>query len=123
MSGGVPDPKEPTVPEATVLSMLVDAVRRVEESVVQLSRDVNTQIGLLPSTYVPRQEVRQWVDDLIIDVGKEEAERRTDIAGLRAEVAAVEERRRSDRWQAITVALSLAGLGLTLLILVIAHWK
>jgi hypothetical protein len=109
--------------DATVLSMLVDAVREVKESVTQLSRDLSEQLGRLPNTYVPRQEVRQWVDDLIIDHGQERAERKTEIAELRAQIATVEERRRSDRWQAITAALALAGLGLTALVLIISHWK
>jgi hypothetical protein len=109
--------------DATVLSMLVDAVREVKDSVTQLSRDLNLQLSQLPTAYVPRQEVRQWVDNLTIDHGEERAERRTEIADLRAEIAAVEERRRSDRWQAITAVLALAGLGLTALTLIITHWK
>jgi hypothetical protein len=109
--------------ETNVLSMLVDAVREVKESVSQLSRDINLQLSRLPSTYVPRQEVRQWVDDLIGDVGDERVERKSEVAALRAEIAAVEERRRSDRWQTITAVLALAGLGLTALTLIITHWK
>lgn len=109
--------------DTTVLSMLVDEVRAVRETVAQLSRDLTEQMSRLPNAYVPRQEVRQWVDDLIIDIGKEEADRRAEIAELRAEITAVEERRRSDRWQTITAVLTLAGLGFVVLSLVIAHWK
>jgi hypothetical protein len=109
--------------ETSVLSMLVDEVRAVRETVAQLSRDLTEQMSRLPNAYVPRQEVRQWVDDLIIDIGREEADRRAEVAALQAQLAAVEERRRADRWQAITAALVLAGLGLTLLTLVISHWK
>lgn len=153
MSPPSPDEKSGGV---TVESLLVASVREVKDSVAQFTRDMSEQISSLgremhqqwsnmPNAYVPRQENRQWIDDLIIDLQAERADRlrettalklelvtqnselkaelKTEIGELKTTVTTVEERRRADRWQAIMAALVLLGLCVTLFGILVTHWK
>jgi hypothetical protein len=53
-----------------VLGIVVESLRRLDDSVSQLSRDVNTQLSRLPNDYVPRREVERRFDELTVDVGE-----------------------------------------------------
>lgn len=140
----------------TVESLLVASVREVKDSVSQFTRDMSEQISNLsremhqqwsnlPNAYVPRQENRQWVNDLITDLQAERDDRlreigalklelvtqnselktelKTEIADLKATDVTIEERRRSDRWQTVMAVLVLLGLCATLFGIIATHWK
>lgn len=68
------------------MGMVVESLRRLEDSVTRLSENVNHQLSRLPSEYVPRREVERRLDELTVDLGAEEAERVRKIDGLRAEI-------------------------------------
>ena len=140
----------------TVESLLVASVREVKDSVSQFTRDMSEQISNLsremhqqwsnlPNAYVPRQENRQWINDLITDLQAERADRLRETAAMKLELVTqisdlktelksetadlkvadttIEEHRRSDRWQTVMAVLVLLGLCATLFGIIATHWK
>lgn len=112
----------------SALSLIVDGLKRVEESITRLAVELHDQLGRLPNDYVPRREVDRRFDEHTMDIGELRAriaERwalgesevdklRTEIRQVEAEREADEQQRRKDRqWAigvAITVAIALLGL-------------
>lgn len=104
----------------TAISLIVDGLRRVEESITRLSADVHDQMSRLPELYVPRREVERRFDEHSIDIGEVSArlvEKRAshdaDIKDLRACLKQIEtdreedeQQRRRDRQWAIGVAVT-----------------
>jgi len=68
------------------MGMVVESLRRLEDSVARLSENVNMQLSRLPTEYVPRREVERRLDELTIDAGEERAERQRGIDSLRADI-------------------------------------
>lgn len=122
---------------ASVLSMIVDGLREVKESVARLSVDMTGQLSKMPDIYVPRREVEHRLDEHTIDIGelRNRAEVRkvshdADIKHLRDCIEMVEEKRRVEKQAAdaqrvidkrwlIGTALTVIALVLTLLTLVL----
>lgn len=91
---------------ASVVGMIVDSLKRVEESVTRLSTDMHEQMSRLPSLYVPRLEVDRRFDEHTIDLGELRAalaEKRAthdaDIRSLEEDIERVEARRKADEAQ------------------------
>lgn len=99
--------------DAGVLGFVAESLRRLEDSVARGFSDVNRQLTELPTHYIPRQELQKELDRLTVNIGAEEAERKSDIAELRRQrEAQAAEQRTARRWLiglAATGALSATG--------------
>lgn len=78
--------------ETGVMSMVVTALRRLEDSVSRLAGDMNSQLSRLPEQYVPRREVERRFDELHIDLGAEQAARQAAVADAGTKVTDLERR-------------------------------
>jgi hypothetical protein len=65
-----------------VMRIVLDTLRRVEDSVDRLSQDVNTQLSRLPEMYATRRETERWRDDLTKVLTAAEAKHDADIARI-----------------------------------------
>lgn len=121
--GGVP---------ISALSMIVDGLREVKDSITRLSIDMHEQLSRLPNDYVPRRELERRFDEYTIDLGDLRArlvEKRethnADIKDLRECLKAIEDAREADeqqrqadrRWLIGTV-IAVVGLLVTVIALV-----
>lgn len=132
--GGVP---------ISALSMIVDGLKRLEESITRLSVDMHEQMGRLPNDYVPRREVERRLDEYAIDLGaldvrltEKRATHDRDIKDLRECLKQIEldreqdeqererqrkadlQRRETDRRWLIGTVIAVVGLLLTMIALV-----
>jgi hypothetical protein len=102
----------------TVIGLVTQGLAEVKEAVTQLSRDLHGTLARLPTDYVPRREVERRFDDLIIDLGAEQAAREQAVKALveaqdKAALAAASHR----RWligTVLTVLIALLGFGIDL---------
>jgi hypothetical protein len=111
---------------ASVIGMVVDGLRRVEESVTRLSTDMHDQLSRLPDIYVPRREVERRFDEHTIDLGEirahtaaKQMQHDADMQRLDAAIQAVEERRRADRKWLFGAVSTVIGLLLTVITIVL----
>jgi hypothetical protein len=104
-----------------VLDFVAESLRRLEDSVARLSADVNRQLGDLPVLYVPRREVERRFDDLVQDVGAEQAARQGDVDRLTARMDEAERHRVAGRRWAIGALLTSLGLLVALASLLLPH--
>jgi hypothetical protein len=109
---------------------LTQGQARVEAALLALTDTVNRKFDELGTRFVPRFEVEgkfgsiaehQTQQDRRLDLL--EAGRDIDRIAVGTRMDKLEERHRSDRLNAVIVAISLAGLALTALALIITHWK
>lgn len=86
----LPTPRGAEDVPGAVLGIVVESLRRLEDSVGRLSSDMNGQLSRLPELYVPRRELDRRFEDLAADVAEgvrkvtsEETDRRADVEKLR----------------------------------------
>ncbi|RBY82691.1 hypothetical protein [Blastococcus sp. TF02A-26] len=97
-----------------VLSLVVESLRRVEDSVGRLSADMRVELAKLPEQYIHRREADRRFDELSLAVREEEAERQRDVASAREQVTGLERRLVEGRRWVVGLACGsgLAGIGL-----------
>lgn len=111
---------------ASVVGMILDSLKRVEESVTRLTVDMHEQMSRLPELYVPRREVERRFDEHTIDIGElrsQLAEKRIkhdgDVERLEALIDASEIQRRADRRWVFGAACTVVALLLTVTTIVL----
>lgn len=112
-----------------VVSMIVDGLNRVEESITRLSADVNGRLGQLPNDYVPRREVEHRFDEHTIDIGElrgqivaKGAKHDLDVEALKKALDLDRERRQTDRRWVIGTVITVAALVVAVLSLVLTRF-
>lgn len=99
-----------------MLNLVVDTLRRVEDSLGRLSENVTMQLSRLPSDYVPRREVERRLDELTFDIAGEETARVAAIKDLKDEIEKARARAVTFRhWLIGTGVTASAALGSTLI--------
>jgi hypothetical protein len=105
-----------------VLNLVVDTLRRVEDSLGRLSENVTLQLSRLPSDYVPRREAERRLDELTLDIAAEEQERLAAIKELKDDIEAAKARQTTaHRFLIATSVAAITGL-LTTAASVITHY-
>lgn len=109
----VPTPRETNEGRAEVVSIVVDGLRRLEDSVATGFRDINAALSRLPEQYVPRREFDRYRDELTLDWQQAQNKHDADVQALRAAHNESEARRVSAHrflWgTALTALASLAA--------------
>jgi hypothetical protein len=70
--------------EGQVVSIVVEGLRRLEDSVAQGFRDVNATLSRLPEQYVARREFDRYRDEQTLDLQQAQRKHDNDVAELRA---------------------------------------
>lgn len=116
--------------DISAIQNLAQGQERIEAALIKLTDSVNKKFDELGTRFVPRSEL----ESKFLNIAEHQAQqdnrltalelgRDTDRTAVGIRVDRVEERHRTDRVNAIFVALSLFGLALTALALIITHWK
>jgi len=105
------------------MGMVVESLRRLEDSVTRLTENVNMQLSRLPSDYVPRREVERRLDELTIDLGQEQVERQRTVEALRADMERAQEEALATRRWLVATALAALSAGAGVLFGILNHFQ
>lgn len=96
-----------------VLGLVVESLRRVEDSVGRLSTDMRIELAKLPEQYIHRREADRRFDELSLAVREEETDRQRDVSAARDQVRDLERRLvEGRRWVvALACGTGLSGIG------------
>lgn len=105
----IPTQRSDEAPSGAVMGIVIESLRRVEDSLTRLSENVTTQLARLPSDYVPRREVERRLDELTLDIGAERTERMAALKEIRTEADIAKER--ASQFRRYLIATGVAAIG------------